>query len=270
MSELLHKALTASILRAYYTAYNGTSRIYPERFYDRAITHELLGLGIHCRTQPEWQIFYKDKIVGKQILDILVADEVVIENKVASNLTRLHKAQLISYLKTTQKQIGLLLNFGSAKPEFKRVYFTSRESQISKTQVEKVKASQPSAKLIDPALVYEVINALFEIHSALGPGFIHRIYANACHHEFKLRGLAAKPLKAIQVYYRDICLGELALSHFQIGDSLLVFPVAIQDSNDLHPDMLSRWMRTQNVPLGLIANFYDTSLTPKFLKTQLD
>jgi len=86
MPELLHKALTASILRAYYNVYNGTSRIYPERFYDRAMAHELLGLGIRCQSQPEWQVFYKEKLVGKQILDILTAGEVVVEDKVAPNL----------------------------------------------------------------------------------------------------------------------------------------------------------------------------------------
>jgi GxxExxY protein len=103
--------------------YNGTGRIYPERFYDRAMLYELGKEKLNCLYQPEWTITYKDKIVGKQILDILVAGDVVIEDKVLPALTKLNKAQILSYLKVTDKQIGLLLNFGSEKPEFQRIYF---------------------------------------------------------------------------------------------------------------------------------------------------
>ncbi len=95
MTELLHKSLTSSILRAYYDVYNGTGRTYPERFYDRAMVYDLNEMTIRCVQQPEWQIVYRDKIVGKQILDILIAGEVVVENKVAPSLTRLHKAQCV-------------------------------------------------------------------------------------------------------------------------------------------------------------------------------
>lgn len=266
MPELLHKALTASILRAYYNVYNGTSRIYPERFYDRGMVHELNGLDIACHQQPEWQIFYKEKLVGKQVLDILIANEVVVENKVAPSLTRLHKAQLLSYLKTINKQIGLLLNFGSPQPEFERFIFTPREAQVAKTQIEQAIATAPSSKLIDPELIHAIIGSLFEVHSALGPGFIHRIYANACYHELKLRGLPVKPQKAIQVFYRGLSLGELKFSHLRVGDSILVFPAAIRNPADLHPDMFCDWLRDQQVPLGLVANFCDASLVPKFLK----
>ena len=78
MTELLHKELTGSILRAYYDVYNGTSRIYPERFYDRAMVHELTAKKIRCVQQPEYEVVYKERIVGKQILDILIAGEVVV------------------------------------------------------------------------------------------------------------------------------------------------------------------------------------------------
>ena len=52
MTELLHKDLTQSILRAYYDVYNGTSRVYPERFYDRAMVHDLRAMNIRCVQQP--------------------------------------------------------------------------------------------------------------------------------------------------------------------------------------------------------------------------
>ena len=268
MPELLHKSLTAAILRAYYNVYNGTGRIYPERFYDRAMVYDLRQVNLHCRQQPEWSIHYKDKLVGKQILDILIADEVVVEDKVAPALTRLHKAQLFSYLKVTDKQVGLLLNFGSPQPEFQRLYYSPRLPKTSKSRIEQSAADSGSADLVEPQLMRDILGGLFEVHTALGPGFIHRIYANACHHEFRMRGLPAKPQRAIHIYYRDEPIGEFHLAHFRLGDSIAVFPVAIQNTADLGLPNIHHWLTTQQIPLGLVANFYDTELKPLFIKTR--
>ena len=266
MPELLHKELSSKILRAYYDVYNGTGRIYPERFYDRAMLYELGKEKLNCLYQPEWTITYKDKIVGKQILDILVAGDVVIEDKVLPGLTKLNKAQILSYLKVTDKQIGLLLNFGSEKPEFQRIYFARREVSVSKGQVERAANDETAKKLIEPQLVYDIVGGLFEVHTALGPGFIYRIYANACHHEFKLRGLPTQPHKLIQAFYEDFSLGELHLAHFRIGDSVMVFPHAVQHASDLGIDSIRSWLKNQGVALGIVANFYDTELKPIFVK----
>jgi GxxExxY protein len=107
---------------------------------------------------------------------------------------------------------------------------------------------------------------LFEVHAMLGPGFIHRIYANACHHELKLRGVPTKPQKAIQVYYRGVSLGELKFGHLRVGDNIMLFPVAIQSIADLNLDALREWLRVENVSLGILANFWDTEFKPIYLK----
>ncbi len=266
MTELLHKALTQTIIGVYYDVYNGTGRIYPEYFYDRAMVHDLNAAEIRCVQQPEYQIVYKERIVGKQILDIFIAGEIVVENKVKAELTRLHKAQLLSYLKVTGKQVGLLFNFGGPKPEFQRVYFARREPRVTKAPVERAVSDGALDGLIAPELVYEVVGGLFAVHTTLGPGFIRRIYANACYHELKLRGLPARPLKAIQVFYKDALLGELKFGHLRIGDTLMVFPAAIQSIADLHLDTFREWLRAQQVPLGLLVNFNDSELKPLFIK----
>jgi len=156
MTELLHKALTQSIIGVYYDVYNGTSRIYPEYFYDRAMVHDLRALKIRCVQQPEYQIVYKDRIVGKQILDILIAREVVVEDKVAPALTRLHKAQLLSYLKVTGKQVGLLFNFGGPEPEFQRLYLVPRKPKVGKAQVERAITGHDRPDLVAPEMVSEL------------------------------------------------------------------------------------------------------------------
>jgi GxxExxY protein len=123
MTKLLHKDLTGTIIGAYYEVYNHTPRTYPEYIYERAMIEELRRRGIEARSQEKYEITYKDYLVGLQELDLFVVKEVVVENKVAERLTGLHKAQYLSYVKTVDKSVGLLLNFGGPEPEFSRVYF---------------------------------------------------------------------------------------------------------------------------------------------------
>jgi hypothetical protein len=52
----------------------------------------------------------------------------------------------------------------------------------------------------------------------------------------------------------------------RVGDSVLVFPVAVRDINDIRINNLKDWMRVQNIPIGILANFYDTSLHPIMLR----
>ena len=68
------------------------------------------------------KVFYENKIVGEYFADILVDDKVIVEIKASKNLVLDNEAQLLNYLKATDKEVGLLLNFGP-KPEIKRRVF---------------------------------------------------------------------------------------------------------------------------------------------------
>jgi GxxExxY protein len=260
--KLLYKKTTGIIIGVYYAVYNGTSRIYPEYIFENAMIGDLRILHIPCRRQDRYEIFYKGKLVGEQRLDLFVADKVVVELKVVLTLLPIHKAQAISYLKVVGRHVGLLFNFGSPEPEFERLYFEPRPSQ---NDLEAVIHEFPDSYL-SPELTYDIIGGLLEVHTALGPGFIHRIYANACYHELGLRGLQVRPRKEYQVIYRNRPIGEIKFGHLQVSDSVFVFPVAVQDINDIRINNLKDWMRVQNIPIGILANFYDTSLHPIVLR----
>jgi GxxExxY protein len=222
-------------------------------------------LHVPCRRQDEYQVFYKDRLVGLQKLDLFVAGEVGVEIKVAPALLPIHKAQAISYVKVIGKQVGLLFNFGSPEPEFERLYFEPRLPDNELGAAIRALPEFPDDYLA-PELTYNIIGGLLEVHTALGPGFIHRIYANACYHELQLRGLEVRAQKEYQVIYRNRPVGTIKFNHLRVGDSVFVFPVAVQDVNDIRINNLKDWMRVQNVPLGILANFYDTSLHPIVLR----
>lgn len=265
MPELLYKELTGRILGAYYSVYNGTSRTYPESIYENGMTRLLREEGIQCSRQPAHEIVYKDRIIGRQQLDILVLDQpVVVECKVASRLEGIHKAQLFSYMKAIGAQVGLLLNFGGPMPEFKRLYF-SRE-QVENRPAAHQQSDQLPEGLLYPQLTGEVLGTAVEVHRDLGPGFIHRVYANACHHEYRLRGIGAEPRKQFRVMLRGKSIGSLKFAHFRVEDSVMHFPVAIRDVTDLNISNLRDWMRSQGIRLGILTNFYDTAIRPVFIR----
>jgi GxxExxY protein len=112
MPQLIHQELTGDIIGAYYEVYNRTPRTHPEYIYERAMMEELRLRGRATTRQDEYSILYKEHLAGVQRLDLFVAQEVAVELKVAERLTPLHKAQGISYLKTVDKPVGLLFNFG--------------------------------------------------------------------------------------------------------------------------------------------------------------
>jgi GxxExxY protein len=210
---------------------------------------------IICHSQEEYEILYKDKKVGAQRLDLFVAHEVVVEIKVVPQLTKLHKAQTFSYLKAVGKEVGLLCNFGRNKPEFERLYFKPRPTQdiVEPKQLPQI---DQLTKFISPELTHTIINALFEVHTILGPGFIHRIYANATYYELSWRNLAVQAHREYQVIYRGRALGEIKFNHLRIENNLLLFPMAVQEINHLSINNLKGWMKIQQIPIAILANFY--------------
>ena len=266
MTELLYADLTKAIIGVYYDVYNDLSQTYPEFVYENSMMVDLeQEKGIPCVRQDEYEVWYKDRLVGKQRLDIFVAGEVVVELKVAERIERIHLAQLLSYLKTVGKEVGLLFRFGGPEPEFARRVLTARawEKAIEASSPERLMSGED---LLYPDLVYDVLGGLLEVFKALGPGFIYRIYAKACHHEFRLRGLDVAPCKSMRVYYKGFDVGEIKFAHLQVTDQLLVFPVAIRDIADIRIENLKDWMRYRHIPLGILANFHTTWLEPVILR----
>ena len=64
---------------------------------------------------------YKDVIVGDYVADLVVEDKVIVELKTEATYNRVHEAQVLNYLKATGIKVGLLINFGRGKCEFRRL-----------------------------------------------------------------------------------------------------------------------------------------------------
>jgi GxxExxY protein len=97
-----------------------------ESVYQNALAHELRRQGLHVVCEQRLQVTYDDVIVGEFVADMLVEDLIMIENKAVQTLIPKHEVQLVNYLTATGVDIGLLLNFGTDRLQFKRKYRTYR------------------------------------------------------------------------------------------------------------------------------------------------
>lgn len=118
----LHQDLTEKIIKAYYNVYNELGYGFLERVYENALLIELKALGLDCQKQKPILVSYKSHSVGEYFADIIVENKVIIELKAVEGLIEEQQAQLLNYLRATEIEVGLLLNFGK-KPQFKRQIF---------------------------------------------------------------------------------------------------------------------------------------------------
>ena len=129
MDNLLYKELTNRILNCYYTVYNTLGYGFLEKVYENSMLIELQNQTLYAERQKAIKVYYLEKLVGEYYADIIVEDSIIIELKAAEYLVEEHEIQLINYLKATDKEIGLLLNFGK-RPEFRRKIFTNDNKKI--------------------------------------------------------------------------------------------------------------------------------------------
>jgi GxxExxY protein len=123
-NDLLLKDLTDQIIRVFYNVYNELGFGFLEKVYQNSLYLELISQGFNIEPQKQIRVYYKGKQVGEYYADMVVNGQVILELKTAEGIAVEHEAQLINYLKATEIEVGLLLNFG-VTPQFKRKIFTN-------------------------------------------------------------------------------------------------------------------------------------------------
>lgn len=121
--ELEHKEITGQIIGAAFEVYRVLGYGFLERVYQRAMQVELRERGLKAETESAIEVRYKGAVVGDYRADLFVENVVVVELKVAKTYMPEDEPQLLNELKATGVRVGLLINFGRTKVEFKRMVF---------------------------------------------------------------------------------------------------------------------------------------------------
>ncbi|QIX61411.1 GxxExxY protein [Hymenobacter sp. BT18] len=116
-----YDALTHQIIGCAMRVQRTMSSGFPEVIYQRALQIELQKQGIASEREVELSVYYQGEKVGARRADFLVDSRVLVELKAVAALTSAHQAQLLGYLEAFRIQVGLLLNFGAIRLEYKRL-----------------------------------------------------------------------------------------------------------------------------------------------------
>jgi GxxExxY protein len=130
---LLHQELTDVIIKTFYEVYNELGYGFLEKVYQNSLYLELKNKGYKVEAQKKIIVYYKGTEVGEYFADLIIENTVILELKAADGIVKDFENQILNYLRATDCEVGLLLNFGK-KPEFKRkIYKNNRKIRKEKS-----------------------------------------------------------------------------------------------------------------------------------------
>ncbi len=129
-----HSDITDLIINAFYKVHRKLGYGFSEKVYENSLAIELRKAGLQVAQQAEIEVFYDGATVGTYFADVIVNGVVMLELKAAKQLADEHEAQLLNYLKATQIEVGLLLNFGPTAELKRKVFDNDRKGSLEWVQ----------------------------------------------------------------------------------------------------------------------------------------
>ncbi len=118
---MIYEELSRDIIGAAMTVLNTLRPGLDEKLYEHALRIELRKYGHRIDQQRAFPVYYESQLIGTLIPDLIVNERVIVDSKVVTNFNDTHAAQMLGYLAVTRLKLALLLNFQSAKLEWKRI-----------------------------------------------------------------------------------------------------------------------------------------------------
>jgi GxxExxY protein len=118
----MHEELTEKIIGVFFDVYNELGYGFLESVYEQGMVVALEDAGLKVQQQVPTPVWFRTRQIAEFRCDLLVEKKVLLELKAARAIEKSHEAQLLNYLKATEIEVGLLLNFGE-RPQFRRLLF---------------------------------------------------------------------------------------------------------------------------------------------------
>jgi GxxExxY protein len=118
--KLLHKDLTYKIIGILCKVHTYLGCGFTEKIYQRTIGIELEKENLSYESEKEFEVKYEGQVVGRYRLDLVIEDKVIVELKAVERMPKIYQEQLISQLKASPYEVGLLVNFGTPKLKYMR------------------------------------------------------------------------------------------------------------------------------------------------------
>lgn len=131
----IHSEITEQIIGEAFKVYNILGSGFLEKVYCNALYKKLTEKGLDVKCEYPVKVYFEGEIVGDYYCDIIINETVIVELKAIESLSKIHEVQLVNYLKATNLEVGLLINFGE-KIEIKRKVLTKhhKKSELSASE----------------------------------------------------------------------------------------------------------------------------------------
>jgi len=134
---LKHSELTDKIIGVFYDVYNELGHGFLESTYREALLVAVEESGLSAVREVPVPVWFRGRKIGQYYADLIVEGVVLLELKAARTLESAHESQLLHYLRATDIEVGLLLNFG-VRPQFRRLLFDNERKKIRENPCESV------------------------------------------------------------------------------------------------------------------------------------
>jgi len=124
-----HRELTEKIIGTFYDVYNEPGHGFLESIYEQALAIALAQAGMKIERQVPVRAWFRGQQIGDFRADLLVDQSVLLELKAVRTIDQVHEKQVLNYLRATDIEVGLLLNFGE-KPQFRRLVYENERKKI--------------------------------------------------------------------------------------------------------------------------------------------
>jgi GxxExxY protein len=121
-----HSELTGEIIKCAQNVHNTLGFGFLEKVYHNALVLELNKLGFDVESEKPITVYYHGQTIGEYFADLVVAKKVILEIKAVQAINPAHEVQLVNYLKATDIDVGLLLNFGKSLEVRRKIFETAR------------------------------------------------------------------------------------------------------------------------------------------------
>jgi GxxExxY protein len=119
--KIIYKELSYKIIESVLKVHNTLGCGFLEKVYENALVIELKMEGIRFKQQEPIKVLYRNQVVGEYVSDILIEEKIILELKTVDEISNIHEAQIINYLKATGVKLGIIINFAKPKLEYKRI-----------------------------------------------------------------------------------------------------------------------------------------------------
>jgi GxxExxY protein len=235
-----------------------------EEDYEMALSKELSASGIAHRCQVPLPVVYKSvRLDAGYRLDVLIEESLILEVKSVELIHPVHEAQVLTYLRLAERQLGLLLNFNVQvlRQGIRRKVLGLEEQGVDLTPKTTDASTQPfpSGGEYDE-LSHRVIGAAIEVHRHLGPGLLRSAYEECLCYELSVRNLAFERRKPVAVRFREVELPKPVEVEVVVAGEL---PLMILSAAEITPLLEACFLGQLKIGgwrSGLLLNFSEKRL----------